>query len=490
MKYLFTLSCLCGIALLPLRAVEFTLVAYNVENLFDVDGRALFDDYRQDDPENPFAYTREKLWTKLRNTATVLKTVNDGAGPEIILFQELEGDFTPESTAGPIDAFLEEYSGTTVEAMLGEDWRPEYAGFSAAAWLAKTLADAGLGPYEVVVGAAKPAELDIAHVNAVFSTFPIRSAEFHPIEQARDIAEVEIEIEGRSLWVYNNHWKSGASNPAREPIRVQNAEVQRTLVDARLAEDPAVDLIVGGDLNSHYNHSRIFPDIKTGMNTVLKSDSDETFADSDLYNLWFELPPEERYSEVWRGRKGTLMHLILSPGLYDDAGINYVDGSFAVLQLPGINTDALGRPLDWSFAGRAGGGFSDHFPILARFTTDPFRPDGELNTGEEAPDFEFPLLPSEELLEDLPDGAFLGEVPDSELGPYIGKLYEIEARVIQANPVFLQVGDSRWSAYSFDPEILEELRESADEDSEETLELVVSLGIWKGKRQFIVEVLD
>ena len=48
----------------------------------------------------------------------------------------------------------------------------------------------------------------------------------------------------------------------------------------------------------------------------------------DLYNLWFELPVEQRYSEVWRGRRGTLMHLLVTRGLYDAAGISYVDGSF------------------------------------------------------------------------------------------------------------------------------------------------------------------
>ncbi len=60
----------------PLAARDFTVVAYNVENLFDVDGIAVYDDYRQDEPDDPFTYGRLKLLTKLKNTAAVLKSLN------------------------------------------------------------------------------------------------------------------------------------------------------------------------------------------------------------------------------------------------------------------------------------------------------------------------------------------------------------------------------------------------------------------------------
>ena len=35
------------------------------------------------------------------------------------------------------------------------------------------------------------------------------------------------------------------------------------------------------------------------------------------------------------GRRGSLMHLISSRGLYDNQGISYIDGSFNHLILPG-----------------------------------------------------------------------------------------------------------------------------------------------------------
>ena len=88
-----------------------------------------------------------------------------------------------------------------------------------------------------------------------------------------------------------------------------------------------------------------------------------------LYNLWFELPAARRGSDTYRGEWGTLMHLIISRGLYDQNGVQYVDNSFAVGRFAGLNADADGLPLRWTFDGPAGGGFSDHFPVSARFTT-------------------------------------------------------------------------------------------------------------------------
>jgi len=470
-----------------LGAKEFTVVACNVENLFDVDGVAIYDDYLQDGPEDPFAYSRAKLLTKLENTAAVLAAINDGAGPEVILFQELEGDFTPESSVDYLDAFLETHRDKTVADMLGEQWNADYAGLPAVAWLAKALEDHGMDGYEVAVGDARPPEDGIAHVNALFSRFPITQVGSHPVEMARDILEARIDVDGHPVWLYVNHWKSGASDPKREPIRVNNAKVLRAFLDGRLANDPAADIIVGGDLNSHYNHDLIFPELETGINHVLGSQGDENFGDADLYNLWFELPVGERYSEVWRGNKGTLMHLLVTPGLYDDSGVSYVDGSFDKLTVPGLNIDALGRPLDWSFAGTEGGGVSDHFPVLARFGTDAFEAAAELSDGKDAPDEELPLEIDPALAADLEDGAFLAGISDAGLGPYIGKIYRVRATVQSLRPLELKVEETHWNAYAPAPQTLLALKQARKTDPAQPLDLIVSFGVWKGERQLVVE---
>ncbi len=464
--------------------LAFTVVTYNVENLFDTDDFSMFDDYKVDS-----GYTPRKLLTKLQGITSVLKSVNDGNAPEILLFQELEADFTPESTVEDYDAFLEMYSDITVADMLDAEWSDAYAGFPASAWLLKALADEGLAGYHVVTAEYRGTGSGSAHTNAIFSTFPIISHEAHPIVMARDIIEAELEVEGESLFVYVNHWKSGASNPNREPIRVENAKVLRSLIDARLEADPQADIIIAGDLNSHYNHSALFPEIVTGVNDILGSAGSESFYETDLYNLWFELAPEARYSEVWRGRIGTLMHMLITPGLYDESGISYIDGSFDKLVIPGINADAIGRPVRWHSTGETGGGVSDHFPVYARFSVGAFKATAALSIGENVSSYEYPLNVAEfngDL--NLKDGSFLNSLSDAELIPYVGQLYTVNAIVESIRPLRLKVSRRTWPAYYSDPRFIEEGGLPLYvENHRGQVNLVVQFNFYRGKSQLIVE---
>ena len=467
-----------------LEPVTFTVLTYNVENLFDADGVALFDDYKVDS-----GYTPRKLLTKLQSIASVLKSVDDGDTPEIVLFQELEADFTPESTVVDYDAFLEMYSDTTVADMLDAEWSDGYAGYPASAWLLKALADEGLTGYHVVTAEYRGAGSGSAHTNAIFSTFPIISHQAHPLVLARDIIEAELEVEGQSLFVYVNHWKSGASNPNLEPVRVENAKVLRRLIDARLVADPQADIIIAGDLNSHYNHSALFPNMVTGVNDILGSTGIESFNEADLYNLWFELAPEARYSEVWRGRIGSLMHVLITQGLYDDSGISYIDGSFDKLVIPGINADTIGRPIRWHSTGETGGGVSDHFPVYARFSLGAFEATAALSTGENVSSYEYPLTVAQfngDLK--LKNGSFLNSLSDAELIPYVGQLYTVDAVVESIRPLLLKVGRRTWPAYYSDSRYIEEgglplyIKNHRGQ-----VRLVVQFNFYRGKSQLIVE---
>ncbi|MEO0509355.1 MAG: endonuclease/exonuclease/phosphatase family protein [Verrucomicrobiota bacterium] len=487
--HLFLLLLVCSPLFIGCAAEEetkFTVVAYNVENFFDIDGVAMFDDYKVPDEPGAFTYSRHKLATKLNNAVAVLKTLDSGAGPDVILFQEFENDFTPESSVEDFDAFLSAHIETTVNEMLLEGWKEEFAGIPSVAWMVKAMADAGMSGYEVAVAPVKTFDSGIAHVNAIFSRFPIQQAISHPTPDARDILEAQLSVNGNAIWVYCNHWKSGASSPSREPIRVENAKTLRALVDARLAEDPQADIIIGGDLNSHYNHSILFPEIETGINDVLGSHGSEAFAENDLYNLWFELPVPERYSEVWRGRRGTLMHLLVSSGLYDGAGVSYVDQSFDKLVIKGLNADQLGRPRSWHFAGKTGGGVSDHFPVFAKFSTASFSPVADLSTGLDAPAEEIPLgFESENVrIGALPDGEYLAELTDDELAAKVDILHVVEAEVTSFRPLRLRVNQNDWAAYAPASRNVDQLRRIG---LRKKTPMVVSPGFWRGERQLIVE---
>jgi hypothetical protein len=143
-------------------------------------------------------------------------------------------------------------------------------------------------------------------------------------------------------------------------------------LDDVLALDRQADIIVGGDFNSQYNQSEAYPEMRTtAIQGVLGSQGDEErirTEDGLLYNFWYELDAAERASDVFQDRWGTLMQMMVTRGAYDQHGIQYVDNSFQPVVLEGVNGQLGTRlPIRWNPFGESGGGYSDHFPIAARF---------------------------------------------------------------------------------------------------------------------------
>jgi hypothetical protein len=361
-------------------------------------------------------------------------------------------------------------------------------------WLQKALYDGGLRGYNVVSGDDKSGSIVIKCV--IFSRFPVKRVRLHPTQNARPIVEAELDVDGCPLHVFNNHWKSGAGDPNTETDRRANAKTLRTRIDEILAADPNADIVIGGDLNSHYNQNIRYRDMKdTGINDILGSQGNELAIrgkDRDLYNLWFELPSDARGSDVFKGEWGTLVHIILSRGLYDMRGVQYEDGSFAVMKIPGLNSDSLGLPNRWKPFSAAGGGFSDHFPLYARFRTvadnraDRWMPLTQPNTDERgntvAVDyarvdlFKTALKPDE-----LPKDADLRD------GTYTGKIFHISATgyTNDKGHVKVKVNGQEYDVFSHRKEIRDDLRAQAREGK--TLRFYGELGTFKGAWQFVVQ---
>lgn len=468
---------------------EFTVVTYNVEHLFDVDGIAVYDELVETDDEN--TYSPGHLLRKLQAISETLKTFNDGAGPEIVAFNEFEIDFTPESTVTDYAAFLEQYRDTTVGSMLTTELNDEIRGLPAEALLLKHLEDEGLTGYSVAIGAdpANP-EGRRAHKNALFSKFPILEVHSHPTTQARDILETKLDVEGHPFYIFTNHWKSGASNAESEEARRDNARTLRQRLDEILAADPSADILLAGDFNSQYNQSQAYPFMEeTGVNDILGSQGDElataTATNYSLYNLWYELPPEERRSDHFRGNWGTLMQKMITPGLYDFRGVQYVDNSFEVVILEGHNAHTpLLIPRRWSNAA-GGSGVSDHFPIAARFRVvgydDPDRRKELTDPGTEDGSEE-PLRVGFEDLQPSQLPPFTAEMA-AQPGPHDGGIFLVRGTVVVENPLTVEVEGERFLLWSRDFDLRKRMQEFPEGFE---LELIGELGMHRGDWQILV----
>lgn len=363
------LASLIIIGFFPLcvSATEFTVMTYNVENLFDVDGSARFTEYLPEGDDPALTYTPDKLLVKLQNLRSAITSVNGGSGPEVLIIQELERDRTPK-WKGSAEAFLKKHQSLRLEKMLDSSQVEKYLEVPSHFWLLKALADEGLS-YPYIAMGAKAGPQGKAQVNATFSRYPIKEVKRHSLKRARPILETRLDIEGTPFVIFNNHWKSGGKH---EDIRVQNASVLKQRIE-ELEKSGLKDYLLAGDFNSYYNQKQVYPKLKkTGINDVLKTSGNERSVikgKAPLYNLWMELPREERGSDTYKGRWGTLMSMIIPTGCYDGKGVDYVDGSFHRVFVDGVTYDSQkDAPLRWVALGI---GSSDHLPIIARFMVTP-----------------------------------------------------------------------------------------------------------------------
>ena len=475
------------------QARPFTVVAYNVENLFDLDGVASYEDYQ------PAKYTPAHALTKLRNIAATLAKFEDGRGPDVLLLAELEVDATPGPRPPDYEAILRRYDGVRLEAMLGARFDREVADLPAEALLLKALADAGLTGYRVVIGenvTAGQSERKQEIKCAVFTRFPVTRTHSHPTLNARAILEVQVDVDGAPLYLLANHWKSGAGDAETEPVRAANAQTLRTRLDEILRADPNADVIIGGDFNSQYNQKQRYPKMKiTGINDVLGSQGNELAVrqpERPLYNLWFELPPEQRGSDTFRGEWGTLMHLMITRGLYDYHGVQYVDNSFTVAKFPGLNADKDGLPLRWTFDGAAGAGVSDHFPIAAKFVTvTDARRDRYLalrnasdGQGAAAPQktVDYARTDLEKVvvrLDALPAGASI------RTAEFKGRIFRVEGRVVSGARLAVEFRGETYDVWSYDEALRNRLK--SEHAAGTVLRCYAELGQYRERWQFVVQ---
>ncbi|MEX0326079.1 MAG: hypothetical protein AB3N33_08335, partial [Puniceicoccaceae bacterium] len=262
---------------------------------------------------------------------------------------------------------------------------------------------------------------------------------------------------------------------------------------AILLEDPHADVIIGGDLNCYYNHKAVFGDRfeETGVNDILPTHGDEKrMAGPEaggLYNLWFELPKQERGSEVYRGYWGTLMQILLAPGLYDNQGIQYVDNSFDRLTIPGENVDARwGRPMRWNNVG-GGVGYSDHLPLVARFRVLDEDTDGWMsleNPTREAftddrPRMDFRLRDRRA----VPDAEGLANLGERDRATLLGELFRLDTVLVSEKPARVRIGDLEMQIYA----PMREIRNRLDDLSVgDRLKTYATLETYRGRFQFVI----
>lgn len=335
---LIIILCIDAVAAISWAAQSFRVANYNVENLFDVEKRGTeYDEYI---PFGSFGWDKAMVDIKCSQLARVIVDLR----ADVLCLEEVESK----------NALL------LLQAKLkskGADY-----------------------PFSAMVDTGRH-----AIGCALLSKRPIKIKKDLPVDKGRErnILKVIVDVDGLPFTIYVSHWAS-KKNP--ESDRIKSARVLKKDLESLAS---GTDFIVIGDFNSDYDEFNNFarePELndahgQTGINHVLKTIHDGTPVDEKrllsnrskalLYNLWFELPFEKRWSYIYKGRGSSLDHMIIPASLYDGRGIDYKDNSFNRLDPDYlfIRKSIFRWQMGDSGKGRhLGKGYSDHLPVYADFT--------------------------------------------------------------------------------------------------------------------------
>jgi hypothetical protein len=311
------------------------------------------------------------------------------------------------------------------------------------------------------------------------------------VQAARTIVEAEIDVGGESVFVFANHWKSGAGSPATESTRIQNAGVARARLDEILKANARANIVFGGDLNSHYNQKQRYPAMaKTGIQDVLRSQGDPAKlanGSADLYNLWYDVEPMARKSDEYHGEWGTLMHLIISQGLADGQGLDYVPGSFGAVILPGLNAHPYpATPWRWTNYA-AGAGISDHFPLKAEFTVHAKATAAPLTRPELSPSEGLPAFPTELDVSKFGNAKTIPALSPDEIAQQVGKVFVLEGVYNGGAKPTLMIGDKRYALYVPNQALLKSVKAT---EKGQAVRWLGQLNFYKGQLEFMISSPD
>lgn len=337
MKNRFLLFLVFFIAVHNLKAEIFlpdTLVIafWNVENLFDT----LDDKQKNDDdflPDGKQKWDTQRYETKLKSLAEVIRLMNKGTGPDILGVAEIENYLVLNDLSAK---FLKDINYGIVHIE---------------------------GPDERSIDVAlfyKKDKFDFISKRGHRVDLPSRSP-------TRLILQVELIYRKKEpVTIFVNHWPSrrGGSEKS-EANRLSAARVLRGTIDSLLALRNDEKIIIMGDFNDEPQNASI----SEIVGAVDYDCASVAYVPKSLINLAYRLKFDGIGSYKYRDQWNMLDQIMISPSLLK-GNLSYLCNSFQVFK-PQIMVTQSGRyegaPNPTYGGERYLGGFSDHFPVLAKF---------------------------------------------------------------------------------------------------------------------------
>ncbi|MGB5848744.1 MAG: endonuclease/exonuclease/phosphatase family protein [Ignavibacteriaceae bacterium] len=311
---------------------------WNLESLFDT-----IDDTEKNDeqflPDGDNEWTNDRLDIKLNHLARVIRSMNNSNGPDLLGVCEVEHQSMLDSL---IARYLDDinYKIAYVES-------PDKRGI-----------DNGLiynsNIFELIL-----VKGDTVHLKDNWPTRPIVNVKL--IYKSVD-----------TLSVYINHWPSRSrGREMSEPNRIAAASTLRISVDEDFNLNPSAKIIVFGDFNDEPTNLAI---LETLDANTFKCDSIKAEyllnTKGELFNTSFTAYEDGLGTYKYRDDWNMLDQIIISGDLITNPDFYYICNSFNIYK-PYFMVTQSGNYIGTASPTYGGkeylGGYSDHFPVTAKF---------------------------------------------------------------------------------------------------------------------------
>jgi endonuclease/exonuclease/phosphatase family metal-dependent hydrolase len=312
---------------------------WNVENLFDT-----IDDPKTEDeeflPAGTKEWTDERLDKKMYNLSKVIRSMNNDNGPDLLGVCEVEHQAL-------LDTMISKY-------LSDQPYKTAYL-----------ESPDGRGIDNGIIYNSKK--------------FSILDTKGHRVDMGGEY-ETRLILEGMflfeekdTIYFFVNHWPSRRGGEDESEVRrISAAKTLRSVVDSIMNKNIRSNVIIVGDFNDEPTNISITENLKAQPFFCDSLDHENMPEDSgtDLFNLsykaWFDGLGSYKYKDDFN----MLDQIIISKKLLLGEKIKYVCNSFEVYK-PDLMVTRTGKfegaPFPTYGGSRFLGGYSDHYPVAAKF---------------------------------------------------------------------------------------------------------------------------
>lgn len=306
---------------------SFYVACWNVENLFDnVDNPDKEDD---DFTEAGIKeWNDERIKEKFDNIAHVMQLMNEGDGPDIIGFIEVEHKHL-------LDSLCCKYFSQRNYKVIGYE-SPDMR---------------GIDNYLVY----DDDKFHLVDSKAIEVRF------YGEEYKTRDILHVTLGHNDEKVDFFVNHWPSRrGGEESSQPRRINAASTLLRYLDSLNTVRSPSNYIIMGDFNDEpHNYS---------LSNVLNASKDTI--NSFLINLAWDSYEQGDGTHLYQNNFNMLDQIIISKSLIDGKGIDYIDNSFEIFRDDSFiykDGKRKGSIVSSFEGGKYIGGYADHLPVVAKF---------------------------------------------------------------------------------------------------------------------------